>query len=293
MRRWIMAIAVLFLGAGLCWADEPGAGAKTEANAPAVQTAPAAEAAPAPEQVLKTPKEKVSYAFGMAFGRNMKAQGIDLDPDTFVKAYKDTIANAKPVMTDEEAQAAVTEFQTEIMAKKQEEMQKAGEENKKAGEAFLAENKKKEGIQTLPSGLQYKVVKDGTGKKPTANDKVTVNYKGRLLDGTEFDSSYKRNEPATFPVSGVIPGWTEAMQLMKTGSAWEIYIPAKLAYGEAGAGGVIPPNATLVFEVELLSIAPADAKAPAKSGTVKAGDKADKAGRKGKAVTSQSSKTAK
>jgi FKBP-type peptidyl-prolyl cis-trans isomerase FklB len=292
MRRWIVVvITVLFVGAGLCWAEEPTTGTKSEAGAaPAVQ-APAAPAAVSPaDEILKTPKEKVSYAFGMAFGRNMKAQGIDLDPDAFMKAYKDTLADAKPLMTDEDAQKAVTEFQTEMMTKKAEEMKKAGEENKKAGEAFLAENKKKEGVKTTASGLQYKVIKDGNGKKPTASDKVTVNYKGKLLDGTEFDSSYKRNEPATFPVSGVIPGWTEAMQLMTTGSAWEIYIPAHLAYGEAGAGGVIPPNATLAFEVELLSVAPADAKAPAKSGAAKT---SDKAGKKGKVADTKSSKTAK
>jgi FKBP-type peptidyl-prolyl cis-trans isomerase len=242
MRRWALAIGILFLTAGVCGAEEPAATTQ------------------APEPLLKTQKEKASYAMGMAFGRNMKSQGIELDPDTFAKGYKDTVTGQKPVMTDEEAQQTMTAFQTEMMAAKQEEMKKLGEENKKSGDAFLAENKKKEGVHTQPSGLQYKVLKEGDGKKPAASDMVTVNYRGTLVDGTEFDSSFKRNEPATFPVSGVIPGWTEALQLMKTGSKYQIVIPANLAYGETGAGGVIPPNATLIFEVDLLSIAPPSAK---------------------------------
>jgi FKBP-type peptidyl-prolyl cis-trans isomerase FklB len=149
------------------------------------------------------------------------------------------------------------------MAKKEAEMKKLGEKNKKEGDVFLAENKKKEGVTTLPSGLQYKVLKNGDGKNPSAEDTVKVNYKGSLINGTEFDSSEKHGGPADFPVSGVIPGWTEAIKLMKTGSKWQIFIPANLAYGEAGAGeGVIPPNSTLVFEVELIAIVePETAKA--------------------------------
>ena len=146
-------------------------------------------------------------------------------------------------------------------------MKKAGEENKKQEEAFLSENKKKEGVHTLESGLQYKVIKEGSGNKPTLYDKVTVNYRGTLIDGTEFDSSYKRNQPATFAVNGVIPGWSEALPLMKTGSKWQLFIPSKLAYGEAGAGGVIPPNAMLIFEVELLSIGEPAASAPGGAGS--------------------------
>jgi FKBP-type peptidyl-prolyl cis-trans isomerase FklB len=141
-------------------------------------------------------------------------------------------------------------FQKEVMAKQAE----VAKKNKAEGEAFLAENKKKEGVKTTPSGLQYKVIKPGKGKKPKSSDTVTVNYRGTLIDGTEFDSSYKRGQPATFQVSGVIPGWTEALQLMEEGAKWQLFIPSNLAYGERGAGGVIGPNATLIFEVELISI---------------------------------------
>jgi len=281
MRRLAMAIGILFLTATLCAAEEPAAkaqaqgpevkaqeqqGATTPGTGPAA-TAPAATTETPKESPFKTQKEKASYALGMAFGRNMQAQGIDLDADVFAKAFKDTITGAKPAMTDEEAQAVMMAFQTEMVAKKQEEVKKQAEDNQKKGDAFLAENKKKEGVQTTASGLQYKAIKEGDGKKPTAKDTVKVNYRGSLVDGTEFDSSYKRNEPAIFPVSGVITGWTEALQLMKTGSKYEIVIPANLAYGETGAGGIIPPNATLVFEVELLAINPPEAKAEAKTGS--------------------------
>lgn len=264
MRRWAMAIGILFLTVSLCGAEEPSATTQAE------------------ESAFKTLKEKVSYAIGMAFGRDTKAQGVELDPDVFIKGFKDTVAGAKPAMTDEEAQTTMTAFQAEMMAKKQEEAKKAGEENKKLGDTFLAENKQKEGVKTTASGLQYKIVKEGDGKKPTAQDTVTVNYKGSFVDGKEFDSSYKRNQPAVFPVSGVIPGWTEALQLMKTGSKWEFVIPSNLAYGEAGAGGVIPPNATLVFEVELVSINPPEAKATPKTGTAAGGKTPGKTGKAAK-----------
>jgi|WetSurMetagenome_2_1015567.scaffolds.fasta_scaffold95179_1 FKBP-type peptidyl-prolyl cis-trans isomerase FklB len=273
MRRWAMAIGILFLTVSLCGAEEPAA------------TAPAQESAvkaPAEESAFKTLKEKVSYAIGMAFGRDTKTQGIELDPDIFIRGFKDTVSGAKPAMTDEEAQMAMTAFQSEMMVKKQEEMKKAGEENKKLGEAFLTENKGKEGVKTTASGLQYKIVKEGVGKKPTAQDTVSVNYKGSLVDGKEFDSSYKRNQPAVFPVSGVIPGWTEALQLMKTGSKYEVVIPSALAYGEAGAGGVIPPNATLVFEVELISINPPEAKTSPKAGTAAGGKTSGQTGKAAK-----------
>jgi FKBP-type peptidyl-prolyl cis-trans isomerase FklB len=260
MRKWVVVIAVLFLVGSFCGVSESFA-AKTKKSAPVAEKQTAAkEPANKSKGALKTAKDKISYAFGMAFARNMKTQGIDLEPDMFIKAYKDTLSGSKPLLTDDEAQKAVVEFQTQMMAKKQEEMKKLGEQNKKAGDAYLAENKKKEGVVTLASGLQYKVIKEGDGNKPTADDKVKVNYKGSLIDGTEFDASEKHGGPAEFPVSGVIPGWTEAMQLMKVGSKWQIAIPSSLAYGEAGAGGVIPPNATLVFEVELLGITPPEPK---------------------------------
>jgi FKBP-type peptidyl-prolyl cis-trans isomerase FklB len=157
-------------------------------------------------------------------------------------------------MTDQEITEVMTAFQKEIMAKQQEMQKKLGEKNKAEGEAFLAENKKKEGVKTLPSGLQYKVIKAGAGKKPKATDTVTVQYRGSLVNGTEFDSSYKRGTPATFPVTGVIPGWTEVLQLMEVGAKWEVVIPSNLAYGERSAGAQIGPNSTLIFEVELISV---------------------------------------
>jgi FKBP-type peptidyl-prolyl cis-trans isomerase FklB len=157
-------------------------------------------------------------------------------------------------MTEEEIRQTMMAFQKEMMAKQEEQMKKAGEKNKKEGEAFLAENKKKEGVITLPSGLQYKVIKAGQGKKPQASDKVTVHYRGTLINGTEFDSSIRRGQPATFPVSGIIPGWSEALQLMQEGAQWQLFIPPNLAYGERGAGNVIGPNSTLIFEVELISV---------------------------------------
>ena len=161
---------------------------------------------------------------------------------------------ARHWLTDAEARAAVMELQAEMRQKMTEARRVVGEENKKAGDAFLAANKTKPGVVTLPSGLQYKVLKMGDGKKPTLNDTVVCNYRGTLINGTEFDSSYKRNQPATIPVNGVIKGWTEALQLMPTGSKWQLFIPSDLAYGAAGAGNLIGPNATLIFDVELLSI---------------------------------------
>jgi FKBP-type peptidyl-prolyl cis-trans isomerase FklB len=172
------------------------------------------------------------------------------------------MAGGKTLMTPEEAQAALMEVQNDLRKKQQEKMQVAGEANKKEGDAFLAANKSKEGVVTLPSGLQYKILTAGTGAKPSASDSVVCNYRGTLINGTEFDSSYKRGQPATFPVSGVIKGWTEALQLMPVGSKWQLFIPAALAYGDRGAGGEIGPSATLIFEVELMSIQPKTEAAP-------------------------------
>lgn len=203
---------------------------------------------------LKTEKDKISYSIGLNIGGNLKRDAIDIDEDALIKGLRDALAGAKPLMTEKEIQETMQAFQKTMMAKQAEKMKSIGDKNKKEGQAFLAENKKKEGVKTTSSGLQYKVIKEGTGKKPTAADTVTVNYRGTLIDGTEFDSSYKRNESTTFPVNGVIPGWTEALQLMKTGSKWQLVIPSDLAYGERGAGGHIGPNATLIFEVELISV---------------------------------------
>lgn len=203
---------------------------------------------------LKTSKEKVSYAIGAQIGTDMKRQALDIDPDTLAKGVRDGFRGSKMLLTDQEMREAISGLQQQMAAKQVERMRELGAKNKQAGATFLAENRKKEGVKVLPSGLQYKVLKEGTGKTPKAEDTVTVNYRGTLIDGTEFDSSYKRGEPATFPVKGVIKGWTEALQLMKVGSKWQLFVPPELAYGEQGAGRVIGPNATLIFEVELLGI---------------------------------------
>jgi FKBP-type peptidyl-prolyl cis-trans isomerase len=208
---------------------------------------------PAP-LVLKTDKEKTSYALGMTIGKSLQKQEIDVDPAILTRAIKDTLSGGKSAMTDQEAQAALTQFQADMKKNMEAKMQAAGEENKKKGDAFLAANKDKEGVVTLPSGLQYKILTAGTGPKPTASDTVVCQYRGTLIDGTEFDSSYKRGQPTTFPVGQVIRGWTEALQLMPTGSKWQLFIPSDLAYGARGAGATIGPNSTLVFEVELVSI---------------------------------------
>jgi FKBP-type peptidyl-prolyl cis-trans isomerase FklB len=204
--------------------------------------------------VLKSQKDKISYVIGMDMGSNFKKQSIDIDPDILVRGIKDGFSGGKSLLTEQEVLEITTAFQKEMMAKQEELNKKLGEKNKKEGEVFLAENKKKEGVKTLPSGLQYKVIKAGTGKKPKLTDTVTTNYRGTLIDGTEFDSSYRRGQPASFPVNGVIPGWTEALQLMEEGAKWQLFVPPNLAYGDRGAGRQIGPNATLIFEVELISI---------------------------------------
>jgi len=210
--------------------------------------------ASAEDATLKNPKEKLSYGIGTDLGRNLKRLGVDVDPDLLIKGFTDAMSGAQPLMTDEEIGATLSAFQQQIQRKAAQAAAAAGEENKKAGEAFLAQNKGKQGVVTLPSGLQYKILKAGEGKKPTASDTVECNYRGTLIDGNEFDSSYRRGQPATFGVSQVIPGWQEALQLMSVGSKWQLFVPADLAYGERGAGREIGPNSTLIFEVELLAI---------------------------------------
>jgi FKBP-type peptidyl-prolyl cis-trans isomerase FklB len=210
----------------------------------------------AEKPVLKDQKEKVSYSIGMNLGNNLRNQSVDVDPEVLFKGIKDGIAGGEMLLTEAQAREVMMTFQQELRAKQEEKSKLAGEKNLKEGAAFLAENAKKPGVKTLPSGLQYKVLADGSGPIPKSNDTVTVHYRGTLLDGTEFDSSYKRGEPATFPVTGVIKGWTEALQLMKTGSKWQLFIPAALAYGERGGGRQIGPNAVLQFDVELIGIKP-------------------------------------
>jgi FKBP-type peptidyl-prolyl cis-trans isomerase FklB len=209
-------------------------------------------AADVPE--LKTDKEKISYSIGMDIGGNLKRGSVEVDPDLLARGLKDSYGGGKTILTEDQARQTLEDFQKTLMAKQAETMKILSEKNKADGEKFLAENAKKEGVKVLPSGLQYKEITPGTGKSPKADDTVTTHYKGTLIDGTEFDSSYKRGQPATFPVSGVIPGWTEALQLMKEGAKWQLFVPPDLAYGERGAGQVIGPNATLIFEVELLTV---------------------------------------
>ncbi len=214
----------------------------------------AGQACAGEKAVLKDEKDKVSYSIGLDIGNKLKSQSIEINADILASGVKDALSGSKPLMTENEIQETMTAFQKEMMAKQAEKTKALAEKNKKEGDAFLEENKKKEGIKTTSSGLQYKVLKDGEGPLPKATDTVTVNYRGTLVDGTEFDSSYKRGEPATFPVNGVIPGWVEALQLMKVGSKFQLFIPSGLAYGERGAGQQIGPNSALIFEVELLSI---------------------------------------
>jgi FKBP-type peptidyl-prolyl cis-trans isomerase FklB len=203
---------------------------------------------------LETQKQKVSYSIGIDIGKNFKQSEIDIDLEALAQGVKDAISDSTPKLTEQQMEEAMRQLQQDVVAKRNESAKKAGEKNKLEGETFLAENAKKEGVIALPSGLQYKVLKQGDGKKPQLTDQVTTNYRGTLIDGTEFDSSYKRGEPASFQVNGVIAGWTEALQLMPVGSKWQLFIPSNLAYGERGAGGPIGPNATLIFEIELLSI---------------------------------------
>jgi FKBP-type peptidyl-prolyl cis-trans isomerase len=208
------------------------------------------DAAPAASK-LTDQKSKVSYAIGTLMGRNLKGQSVDVDTEVLIQGIRDALSGGKPLLTDAEIQETLRTFQQQLVTEQVEKSKKA----KQDGETFLAQNKAKPGVRTLPSGLQYKVIKEGTGKTPTANDTVVANYRGTLIDGTEFDSSYKRGEPASFPVNGVIRGWTEALQMMKVGSKWQLFIPSDLAYGASPRpGSGIPPYSALVFEVELVGI---------------------------------------
>jgi len=228
MRHALVAMTILTITIGLCVAGE------------------------APE--IRDENDRISYSVGYQIGGDFKRQGVDLKSDLVVQGMRDAVQGTKPLLTPEEMNKTLVELKRKVTAAQQEERKMAAEKSRADGEAFLAENAKKEGVVTLPSGLQYKILKEGTGASPQATDNVTVHYRGTLIDGTEFDSSHKRNQPATFRVSGVIPGWTEALQMMKPGAKWQLFIPAKLAYGERGTGSAIPPNSTLIFEVELLKV---------------------------------------
>lgn len=243
-----LSLALLFSAAAV---------AQQTSTAPAKPAAPAASApagGTAQPSPFTTEKEKASYAIGMNIGNSLKRDQLDVDPTIVSQGLKDALSGTPSKLSDADAQAAMSALRNKVMAQKQAEQQQAGDANKKAGDQFLAANKAKEGVVTLPSGLEYKIVKAGTGPKPKATDTVVVNYRGTLIDGTEFDSSEKHGEPATLGVNQVIKGWTEALQLMPVGSKWQLVLPPDLAYGTNGAGGVIGPNSTLVFDIELLSI---------------------------------------
>lgn len=237
-RKIVLAVAI---SATLIACDQ-------QAAEPTVEAASAA-------MTLDSEEKRVSYGMGIGLGQRIKQESFTIDADAFSQGVKDAIEGAEQLMTQEEIMQEMQAFQQQQIAKQQEEAGKAAEQNKLEGEAFLAENGAKDGVMTTESGLQYKVITAGTGAKPTATDTVEVHYAGTLIDGTEFDSSYTRGATVSFPVNGVIPGWTEALQLMSVGSKWQLFIPSVLAYGPGGTGGgPIGPNATLIFDVELVSI---------------------------------------
>ena len=262
MKR--MGMAILALGLFACGVKAQQAPAKApaappaKAPAPSTGQAPAGQApaakAPAPASAFKTEREKLSYAIGMEMGKGVKSQGLDVDPTILSQGLNDAISGGKSLMSEEELRQVISALQQEIRQKQTQAQEAAATENKSKGDAFLAANGKKEGVVVLPDGLQYKILTAGQGKKPAESDTVLCNYKGSFLDGTEFDSSTKAGKPVPFEVKNVIPGFKEVLQLMPVGSKWQVVVPSNLAYGERGAGGVIGPNATLVFEIELVSI---------------------------------------
>jgi FKBP-type peptidyl-prolyl cis-trans isomerase len=224
-------------------------GTKEQVNAPVLQ----GQAKSPQEMALKTEVDKVSYIIGTQIARNFKSQEIEVNLEPLMWGLKDVLGDKELAMSQDEMQKVFTDFQQRIRAKQAAKAAKEATENLAKGTVFLDQNKSKEGVKVLPSGLQYKIITEGTGATPAATDKVKTHYSGTLIDGTEFDSSYKRNQPAEFPVNGVIKGWTEALILMKEGAKWQLFVPANLAYGERGRPG-IPPNSTLIFEVELLEV---------------------------------------
>jgi FKBP-type peptidyl-prolyl cis-trans isomerase len=249
MKKLFSLTALLLLAAGSAAYTQQGA--QPPAQPPAQGQAAQGSGGAKPESV----EDRASYAIGLNIGRNMKAQEIPVNVELLVKGLRDALAGTNPNLTDEEMQAAVQSLQQTVMAKQQEKMKVEGEQNQKTADEFLAKNKTKEGVKTTASGLQYEVIKEGTGATPKATDKVTVHYTGTLLNGTKFDSSVDRGQPATFGVNQVISGWTEALQLMKVGGKYRLYVPPALAYGPQGAGGgEIGPNSLLIFDVELIGI---------------------------------------
>jgi FKBP-type peptidyl-prolyl cis-trans isomerase FklB len=247
---------VLSFSALSLWAQQPqpraeqvpaGAGAMPAAGQGAKSNVPG----------LTTDKQKASYGIGLSIGGNMRGSELtanDLDMQALMRGLSDALSEAKPALTKEELQQCMTEFHSQITGRVQDKVKNLADKDKKEGDAFLAANKGKPGVKALPSGLQYKVLQSGNGASPGPTDMVKAHYKGTLLDGTVFDSSYDRGEPESFPLNRVIKGWTEALQLMKVGDKWELYVPSELAYGEKGMLPAIPPNAVLIFDVELLDV---------------------------------------
>lgn len=265
------SITILALGLLACGAYAQQAPAKANAVPAKPQAssakAPAAQAPAGASSELKTDKDRTSYAIGMEMGKGVKQQGFDVDPEVLIRGFKDAMGDKTSLISDDELRDIMTKLQTEVRQKQMAAQQAAASENKAKGEAFLAENAKKEGVVSLPDGLQYKVLTTGTGKKPAESDVVLCNYKGTFIDGTEFDGSEKQGKPVSFPVKGVIPGFKEVLQLMPVGSKWQVYIPPTLGYGERGTpNGVIGPNSTLIFDIELVSIQEAAANAEPAAG---------------------------
>jgi FKBP-type peptidyl-prolyl cis-trans isomerase len=225
--RWMMGLGIVLLTVGAAAQDTP---------------------------TLKSPKEQQSYAVGVDIGNQLRKRVLDVDPHLVSQEFQDALSGSKTLLTDEEVRAGVAELQAEMKRRQILRSNVGSKPDQMAGEAFLAENKKKEGVIALPGGLQYRIVRVGDGRRPGDSDIVECHYRGMLIDGTEFDSSYRRGQPVSFGVTGVIPGWREALKLMSVGSKWQLFIPPELAYGERGAGCDIGPNATLIFEVELLAV---------------------------------------
>lgn len=214
----------------------------------------AAHATAAEAPALKTDKEKQGYAVGVDLARNLKRQGVVAEADALARGLQDELSGASLLMNEDDLQASLNAFQAEVKQRRARPVNDLAIDNRKKGEAFLSENKTKEGVVTLPSGLQYKVLKEGSGRKPTESDIIAVNYRGSLIDGTVFDNSYGRPQPASLKLSGVIPGWGEALKLMPVGSKWQLFVPSDLAYGEQGVRRKIGPNETLIFEIDLIAI---------------------------------------
>ena len=253
MRSILAAFVIgVLLTGGSALAADTGA-------APATETKEPAAIEPSP---FKTEKETISYTLGMSVGRSLKMQSLDVDVDAFLQGMKDTLSGGKTLLTEQQVADTMRALQQKMRAQQQQQMRELGEKNTREGEAFLAENAKKEGVVVLPEGLQYKVLTEGTGPTPQQADTVMVNYRGTLIDGTEFDSSAESGGPIPLTINNVVKGMQEALKLMKVGSKWQIFIPSALAYGERGAGAFIGPNAAIVFDVELVSIKPVAAPPP-------------------------------